>query len=172
MIFSLNTEIIPIAKKVLNGGQPVSYSWGNVDALHKWIASMNKKQVNSALGIEGGNKYPLIWLDEGWTAEESIPGVKFTNVNFYISVNSKVETLSENRIPNFEINYQVANDFIEELQKISMIKENTKKYFERANFNTIANSPVIEKQSFTSDIWDTLILSLELTIIQQGYCFK
>lgn len=171
MIFSLNTALKPIALKVMHESKPISYSWGNVDALHRWIEAMNMDQVQQALGINEKRKYPLIWLDDNWTAKENIPGINFTNVNIYISFNSNVEKTSENRVPNFDINYQIANDFISELEKIALIKENTKKYFERANFSTKEKKDG-ENQSFASDIWDTLILSLEMTIIPKGEnCF-
>lgn len=173
MIFSLNTELKPIALKVLHNDKPVSYSWGDVDALHKWIEVMNKKQINASIGIDGSRKYPLIWLDEIWVAKENIPGINFTNVNIYISVNSKIDTSNENRVPNFDINYKIANDFIYEIEKIASLKENSKKYFERANFSTKSNNSESNTGSFTSDIWDTLILSLEFTIIPKGTnCFK
>ena len=173
MIFSLNTALKPTALKVMHDDKPVSYSWGNIDALHKWIEAMNKKQINASLGIEESKKYPLIWLAEDWLAKRIGPGIKFTNVNFYLSHNSKVESLNENRIPNFELLYSIGNDFIEELKKIAFIEENTISYFERASFNTtVANST--EKSSYSSDIWDTLILSLELTINNNSpnNCFK
>lgn len=163
MIFSLNTALIPIAKKVLDDTKPVSYSWGNIDALHKWIEDMNKKQVHKSLGIDGGRKYPLIWLAEGWVAKEYFSGVKFTNVNFYISSNSKIESLNENRVPNFENLYKVANDFIKELNQYGRIEENNISYKERASFNTVV-ADSNEKKSITSDIWDTLIVSLDLAV--------
>lgn len=174
MIFSLSNLLKPTALKVKFNSAPVSYSWGNIDALHKWIESKNKKQIDNALGLTMNKKYPLIWLAEGWVAKEKVPGVDFTNVNFYISRNSKVETLNEQRLENFDILYQVANDFIDELRMIANIKENNISYFERPNFNTVGSgAESTTKKAITSDIWDCLIVNLDLFIIpSSGDCFK
>ncbi len=169
MIFSLNTVLKPIALKVIYENKPVSYSWGDIDALHKWIESMNKKQINTSLGVAGGRKYPLIWLVENWKGKEKNPGMEFTNVNFHIAINSKIETLNESRIEKFETLYEVGNDFIKELKKISRIEENNISYFEKANFNTVGNSA--EKKSYTSDIWDVIILNMDLHIVNLNNCF-
>lgn len=156
MIFSLNDALIPFAKKVVHNGKPVEYSWGNEDALLKWIENQNQKQISRQLGIAQTNKYPLIWLVEGWKAKENIPGIKFDKVSFYISCNSSVEALNENRVPNFETLYQIANDFIKQL-KIGGFKiaENSTEYTERSNFGKGSKTETI-------DIWDTLILELDL----------
>ena len=170
MIYSLKTLLQLPESKVLHNNEPVSYSWGDIDALNKWLVSMNNKQIDSAMGMPKSKKYPLIWLAEGWKAKESNPGIKFSNVDFYISKNSKIETLNEKRIENFNIIYEVANDFIKELKNISRIEENNISYFEKPSFNTVSNSK--DKKTYTSDIWDTLIISLDLTIINLSSCFK
>lgn len=170
MIFSLNTALIPIAKKVLHEAKPVSYSWGDIDALHKWIENMNKKQINTSLGIDGGRKYPLIWLIEGWKGKEKNPGIEFTNVSFHIAINSRIETLNENRIENFDTLYKVANDFIKELKKMSRIEENNIGYFQKANFNTVSASN--ENKSYTSDVWDILIINMDLHVVNRNNCFN
>jgi hypothetical protein len=103
MIFSLNTALKKPISNVKDNGQSVSYSWGDVDALLKWIEAMNKKAVERSLGISEGKKYPLIWLTDSWKAEENVPGFKFKKVTFYIASNSTVDALNENRVPNFEI---------------------------------------------------------------------
>jgi hypothetical protein len=169
MIFSLNTIIEPVAKRVLHDNKSVSYSWGDVDALHKWIDSMNKKQINASLGIIGSRKYPLIWLVEGWKGKEKNPGIEFTNVSFHLAINSKIETLSESRIEKFDILYKVANDFIKELKKISRIQENNISYVQKSNFNTVTNA--VDKKAFTSDIWDTLIVNCDIHIVNTHNCF-
>jgi RAB protein geranylgeranyltransferase component A len=170
MIFSLNTILEPVAKKVIYGDKPVSYSWGDIDALHKWIEAMNKKQVNASLGIDGSRKYPLIWLVEGWKGEEKNPGIKFTNVSFHIAINSRIETLNEIRVEKFDTLYKVANDFIKELKKISRIEENNISYFQKANLNTVSTSN--EKKSYTSDIWDVVIINMDLHIVNLNNCFS
>lgn len=170
MIYSLYTLLEKTAVKVNHNDKPVSYDGGNIDALHKWINDMNKKQINTSLGIDGSRKYPLIWLAEGWVGKEFNPGIKFTNVNFYISINSRVELLNKNRVENFDVIYKVANDFVKELRRVSRIEENGISYFERPSFNTVAKTDV--KQSITSDIWDTLVVSLDLHIVNVNNCFS
>lgn len=169
MIFRLRDVLEPVAVKVTYDGEPVSFDEGNIDALHKWIASMNKKTINKVLEMEGSRKYPLIWLAEGWKAKQEPPGVTFSDVSFYISRNSKIETLNKDRKANFEILYQVANDFIKELKKVGVIAENSVEYFERPSFNTVSKTDT--KESITSDIWDTLIVKLELKITSLSKCF-
>jgi len=156
MIFSLNDALIPFAKKVIHNGKHVEYSWGNEDALLKWIENQNQKQISRQLGLSETNKYPLIWLVEGWKAKENVPGIKFDKVSIYISCNSSVEALNENRVPNFETLYQIANDFIKQLKTGGFkIAENSTEYTERANFGKGSKTETI-------DIWDTLILELDL----------
>lgn len=158
MIFSLNTSLIPIVNKVLQNNEPVAYSWGNVDALHNWIEAMNKKQIEKSLGMLGAKKYPLIWLVEGWKGSENNMFIDFDKVVFYISENSKIGTLNENRVPNFESLYAVANEFIKQLKRNSVvIKTNSIEYSEKANFST-------NKKTETSDVWDTLILTIDLSL--------
>jgi hypothetical protein len=161
MIFSLTTALKPTAEKVLHNNMPVAYSWGNEDALHKWIENQNKKQVERSLGIASSNKYPLIWLVEGWEAKQNVPGIKFEKVTFYISCNSKLETLNENRVPNFELLYAVANNFTKEIKKVLKIAEGSISYSERANFST---KDRVNDKTYTSDVWDTLIVKMDLII--------
>ncbi len=170
MIFSLNTILEPVATKVIHDNKPVSYSWGDIDALHKWIESMNKKQVNASLGINGSRKYPLIWLVEGWKGKEKNPGIEFSNVSFHIAINSRIETLNESRIEKFDILYKVANDFIKGLKKISHIEENNIGYFQKSNLNTVSTSN--EDKSYTSDIWDVVIINMDLHIVNRTNCFS
>lgn len=170
MIYSLNTFLKPFALKVMYKNMAISYSWGDVDALHKWIESMNKKQLDASLGIQGNRKYPLIWLVENWEGKEKVPGIEFRNVNFYIAINSKIETLNESRIESFKNLYKVANDFIKELKKMSRIEDDNISYFEKANFNTVGNGT--EKKAFTSDVWDVVILNLDLHIVNLDNCFN
>lgn len=155
MIFSLPPSLIKTTQKVLHNNKQVAYSWGNTDALNKWIEAMNKKQVDSILGIEGKTKYPLIWLVEGWNSSEVVTGYKFEKVNFWISCNSDVSTLNENR--DFSIQYKVANDFIEKLKLVARIGENSIRWSEQSNVST-------NKESKQSDIWDSVILTVDIII--------
>ncbi len=157
MIFSLNTALAPIAKKVFHKNQPVAFSYGDIEALHRWIAVMDKKQLEQSLGIAGSNKYPLIWLVEGWEGKDHFSQIKFSNVTFHISVNATAPAINEQRVANFEINYLVANDFIKKLQTFCTISENTLDFTERANFRT-------SDKTNTSDFWDTLIVKMDLII--------
>lgn len=156
MIFSLNTALISTAGKVLHNEKPISYSWGNIDALHKWITSMNEKQIAQHLGVAGAEKYPLIWLVEGWKGKNNPPFIDFEKVTFYIACNSKVEGTNESRIPNFDLLYTVANDFIKQL-KVNITVKQTESFTERANFST-------SKGTVSSDVWDTLIVEMDLSI--------
>jgi hypothetical protein len=161
MIFSLPPGLKCAASEVIHEGQPVSYSWGNEAALHQWIADMNKKQINKALGLSGAKKYPLIWLVQGWKAKQDLAGYKFEKVIFYISSNSKIETLNEARVPNFELLYSVANDFIKQLRFVVKIAEKSIAYEERPNFSVKKGK---DGQAITVDVWDTLIVEMELIV--------
>lgn len=168
MIFDLDTALKPTATKVKHNNVPVAYSWGNEDALHKWIEAMNKKQLAKSLGIEGTTKYPLIWLVEGWKGKKHTPGMKFEKVTFYISCNSKVESLNEDRTGNFDLLYKVANDFIKELKFVIKIAEDSISYEKKSNFSTVSSREA--KKSITSDVWDTLIVQMDL--IANTNCLK
>lgn len=157
MIFSLNTAIKPIAEKVMHNNQSVAYSYGDIEALHRWMGAMDKKQIERSLGIKNSSKYPLIWLVEGWDGKEYFSQMKFSNVTFHISVNASAPALNESREPNFEINYKVANDFLKQLEKYGTISENTLDFTERANFS-------ISDKANTSDYWDTLIVKMDFII--------
>jgi hypothetical protein len=154
MIFSLPPALIKTAEKVLHNNKQVAYSWGNTDALNKWIISMDKKQIDAILGLNGKIKYPLIWLVEGWQSSEVIGGYKF-KATFWISCNSDVSTLNENR--NFSIQYKVANDFIEKLKLTARIGDDSIKWTEQSNVST-------NKESKQSDIWDSVIMTLDIII--------
>lgn len=167
MIFSLNTGLKKPMSKLVDNGKPISYSWGDIDALHKWLEAQNKKASERALGINNGKKYPLIWLTDSWKAEENVPGLKFNNVTFYIAKNSKVETLNENRVPNFDNLYQVGNDMIKELKRWIKISDNSIKYYERANLSVKKSG---KSQSYTHDIWDAIVI--EMDIIINTNCIK
>lgn len=157
MMFSLN----PLLKKpfaaVIHNGEPVSYSYGNLDALHKWIAAMNNKQVESSLGMPGSKKYPLIWLVEGWECKEVVGGLLFEKVVFHVACNSTIPALTEDRKPNFDLLYSVSNDMIDALRLHLRIQDKSIKYTERANLSTATGT-------HTSDVWDTLIVSMNLFI--------
>lgn len=170
MIYSLYPLLKETALNVQHNDKPVSYDGGNMEALHRWIQSMNAKQIEANLGIEGSRKYPLIWLVEGWKGNEFNPGIKFTGVTFYIAINSKVELLNKNRIENFEILYKVANDFIKGLKRFSKINESDINYFERPSFKTEAKKET--KGAVTSDIWDALVVNLDLHIVSVKKCFN
>lgn len=167
-LFDLDNALKPTAEKVMHNSKPVAYSWGNEDALHKWIEAMNKRQLAKSLGIDKSIKYPLIWLVEGWKAKENIPGIKFEKVTFYISCNSTVAALNEDRVPNFDLLYKVANDFIKELRFVIKISEESISYEKKSNFSTVSSR--IDKKSVTSDIWDTLIVQMDL--IANTNCLK
>jgi hypothetical protein len=161
MIFSLNTGLINPAKEVIHEGESVAYSWGDEAALNRWIDAMNKRQINKSLGLPGAKKYPLIWLFDGWKAKQDLAGYKFEKVVFYISCNSKVESLNEHRVPNFETLYKVANDFIYQLRFVVKIAEKSIGYYEKANFSVKKGK---DGQSITIDVWDTLIVEMELIV--------
>lgn len=154
MIFSLSTALIKTAGRVLNNTKPVAYSWGNPNALDKWLLAMNQKQIESILGISGKVKYPLIWLVDDWKSEEALNGFEFPNTTIWISCNSDVSTLNENR--DFSIQYKVANDFIQELKYTGITVRNVQ-WEEKSNVTVAGKS----KQS---DIWDSVILTVDLTI--------
>lgn len=155
MIFSLPTALIKTTQKVLHNEKPVAYSWGNPDALNKWLVSMNKKQIDAVLGIDSKLKYPLIWLVEGWQSSETVAGYKFEKATFWFSCNSEIATLNENR--DFSIQYKVANDFIEKLKLVATIGDKSIKWSEKSNVST-------NKESKQSDIWDSVILTLDIII--------
>lgn len=167
-LFDLDNALKPTAEKVMHNSKPVAYSWGNEDALHKWIEAMNKRQLAKSLGIDKSIKYPLIWLVEGWKAKENIPGIKFEKVTFYISCNSTVAALNEERVPNFDLLYKVANDFIKELRFVIKISEESIIYEKKSNFSTVSSRQ--DKKSITSDVWDTLIVQMDL--IANTNCLK
>lgn len=154
MIFSLSTALIKTAGKVIHNEKPVAYSWGNSNALDKWLIAMDKKQIEAVLGINGKLKYPLIWLVDDWKSEEALSGFEFPNVTFWISCNSDVSTLNENR--DFSVQYKVANDFIDRL-KLSGLTVRNIGWEEKSNVTT-------NKKSQQVDIWDSVILTMDLTI--------
>ncbi len=155
MIFSLSTALIKAAGRVIHNDNPVAYSWGNSNALDKWLIAMNQKQIESILGISGKVKYPLIWLVDDWESEEALGGYEFKKVTFWISCNSDVSTLNENR--DFSVQYKVANDFIYQLQKLVTVGNKSIGWSEKSNVTT-------NKQSKQRDIWDSVILTLDITI--------
>lgn len=154
MIFSLPTALIKTASRVIHNIKPVAYSWGNSNALDKWLIAMDKKQIEAVLGISGKLKYPLIWLVDDWKSEEALAGYEFPNTTFWISCNSDVSTLNENR--DFSVQYKVVNDFIDHLKLTGVTVRNIK-WEEKSNVTT-------NKKSQQVDIWDSVILTIDLTI--------
>jgi len=154
MIFSLSTALIKTAGRVIHNEKPVAYSWGNSNALDKWLIAMDKKQIEAVLGISGKLKYPLIWLVDDWKSEEALSGFEFPNTTLWISCNSDVSTLNENR--DFSVQYKVANDFINCLKLTGVTVRNIK-WEEKSNVTT-------NKKSQQIDIWDSVILTIDLTI--------
>lgn len=155
-LISLNPLLRNTALRVQYNNKSVAYSYGDIDALMKWIEVLNKKQIEQVLGLNNATKYPLIWLVEGWRGQIVVSGIEYTNVVFHISVNSNVQDLNETREPRFDILYDIAENFIDEL-KASGVKVLNTGYTERANFSA-------QRESHTIDIWDTLILDTELLI--------
>lgn len=161
-IFSLNTGLVNVASEVTYNNSEVAYSWGNTDALMKWIEAINKKQIEKSLGLSNATKYPLIWLVEGWKGKLQAGGINFSNVIFHLAVNSNVESLNENRVPGFNILYSIANDFIQKMRWYSLrIPKETIGYTERSNFSVTKGQ---NKESYTIDIWDTLILEMDINV--------
>lgn len=157
-LFDLDYGLEDTAKSVLYNETPVAYGYGDVDALMKWIEATNKNQTEKALGIKEVPKYPLIWLVEGWEGIKVVSGFEMRKVIFHIAVNSNIPDLNENRKPQFNILYQVANDFIDQMQYRGVKVLPNLKYTKRANFS------VTKRESHTIDIWDTLIIQTELLI--------
>ena len=163
-IFDLDVAIRPIAEKVMHQSEAVSFSYGNEGALILWLGAMNGKQIEKALKRKGARKYPLIWLGEGWEGNKQIPGYKFTGVSFYISLNSDVKTLNENREVNFETLFKIANDFIAEMKRSKIrIAQESIQWTKRANFTS-------KDKSHATDIWDTIMLTMDF--IANTDCFK
>lgn len=160
MIFSLPKALITTAGRVLHNNNPVAYSWGNTNALDKWLVAMNQKQIEKVLGVSGKIKYPLIWLVEDWSSEEALEGYEFENTTFWISCNSDVSALNENR--DFSVQYKVANDFIDQL-KLRGITVRNIGWSEQSNVTA-------NKKSQQSDIWDSVIITADLRINEN--CMK
>lgn len=161
MIFSLPKSLIKTVEKVQHNEKPVAYSWGDTEALDKWIVSMDKKQIESILGVSGSVKYPLIWLVDSWTSSEDVAGYRFKKVTFWISSNSQTSTLNENR--DFTTQYQVANDLIEKIKLNFTIGKDSITWSEKSNVS-------VSKKSQQSDIWDSVILTMDLVVYKN--CLK
>lgn len=159
MVFSLSNALIKSIEKVTHNELPVAYSWGNTDALNKWIDAMNKKQVENILGLSTKKKYPLIWLVDNWKSTEIIAGYEFKKVTFWISCNSEISTLNENR--DFSIQYKIANELIEKLKLAVRISDDSIEWSEKSNVST-------GKESKQSDIWDSVILTLDIIIYKHS----
>jgi len=155
MIFSLPNALIKTSEKVLHNGKQIAFSWGNSDMLNKWIDSMNKKQIEAVLGINGKIKYPLLWLVEGWKSSETVNGYKFENVSFWISCNSDVSTLNENR--DFTIQYEIANEFISKLKLMATIGNKSISWTEKSNVS-------VNRESKQTDVWDSVILTMDIIV--------
>lgn len=160
-LFDLDFGLTCVANEVTFKDKPVAYGHGNVDALKKWIENKNKEQVNKALGINDATKYPLIWLVEGWDGVKVVSGIEFTNVVFHISVNSNIPSLNEDRKPQFDILFEVANNFINQLKYAGIKVLPELKYTKRANFSVSKRG---QKESYTIDVWDTIIVQTNLLI--------
>lgn len=155
MIFSLPKALVKSAERVLSDGKSVAYGWGNVDALNKWLIDMDKKQIDRLIGNDVKNKYPLIWLVEGWKGEEVYNGYGFNSVTFWIASNSDVSTLNQNR--DFTTQYKVANDFINELNIMDLLNSDSIEWVEKSNVST-------NGKSSQTDIWDAVTLTVDLRV--------
>ncbi|UYW01792.1 hypothetical protein K5I29_02385 [Flavobacterium agricola] len=146
---------------------PVAFSYGNYDALMKWLVAKNKNQIEHFLPNPKASekKYPLIWLTDEWQGNEHVPGYRFSNVTFYLACNSKIELLNENREGNFEGLYTLANQFIKELRKYGRIEGESISYQERANLTVTSG-----KKTEAIDIWDALIVKMDYLIFTN--CIK
>lgn len=160
-LFDLDLLVRPIAEKVIQDSQPVTYGYGNVDALMKWIETMNKKQIEQVIGIGNSKKYPLIWLVEGWNGEKGELGTDFNKVVFHISVNSNVTDLNESREPNFKLLFDVFKNFEKQLKYAGLSFSSDIGYTKRANFSVTGRNAK-NKESHTIDVWDTLIIQTSL----------
>lgn len=160
-LFDLDYGLTCIANEVIHNNAPVAYGYGNVDALMKWIEDKNKQQVNDVLGIANATKYPLIWLVEGWRGEKVVSGIEFNNVVFHISVNSNIPDLNVDRKPQFDTLFDVSNDFINQLKFHGVKILPRLEYTKRANFSVSKRS---QKESYTIDVWDTIIIQTDLLI--------
>ena len=161
MIFSLPKALIKTVEKIQHNEKSVAYSWGDTEALDKWIISMDKKQIESILGVSGSVKYPLVWLVDNWISEEVPAGYKFKKVTFWISSNSETSTLNENR--DFTVQYKVANELIEKLKLNFTIGKDSISWLEKSNVST-------NKKSQQCDIWDSVILTMDLVVYKN--CLK
>ena len=166
MIFSLNTAMKMPVSNVKTNDIEVSYSWGNYDALLKWLVANNKRQIDNFLSNNSKGKYPLIWLTDEWVSKKNTPGYKFTDVTFYIAINSKVELLNENREDNFKTLYDISNQFINELKKYGKIAENSIEYEEKANLTLVKKTDKTQ----AIDIWDAVILKMDYLVFT--HCLK
>lgn len=142
----------------LNGpSEDASFGYGNQDALMKWLENKNKSSINKFLNIPNSKKYPLIWLVEGWEGVNVVSGIEYRNITFHFSVNSNIPALNEDRKPQFEMLFNVANKFIEQL-KFSGIKVLPNLEFtKRANF-------LVSQNENTIDVWDTVVLRTNLLL--------
>lgn len=145
--------------KVLNN--PLTYGYGNGDALMKWIAVKDKMQVEQALGIGDATKYPLIWLVEGWRGKEESLEVVFENVVFHFSVNSNVTDLNEAREPTFKLLFDLMESFDKQMRYFGFSVIGDITYTKRANFCAT------NRDSHTIDVWDTVIIQTSLRYIKK-----
>src|SRR5690606_6956350 len=160
-IFDLDFALTCTANEVIHDEKPVAYGYGNVDALMKWIEDKNKQQVNRSLGIDDATKYPLIWLVEGWKGVKVVSGIEFTGVVFHISVNSNIPDLNVNRKPQFDVLFDVSNKFINQLKYAGVKILPELEYTKRANFSVSKRE---QKETYTIDVWDTIIIQTKLLI--------
>lgn len=157
--FDLTEALRPTAAKVIYNALPVAYDYGDEDALLKWLVNMNGRQADKILlKRKNTRKYPLIWMTQSWTGAKNVPGWRFNGCEFYISVDTTVAKTNANRVPEFEILFQIANSFIQQL-KLARLKvvEDSIEFEKRPNFSEGAN-----KKNKTIDVWDTLILRVDL----------
>lgn len=157
MIHDLDYLLEHVVSGINCDNENVAFSYGNQDALMKWLENKNKSSINKFLNIPNSKKYPLIWLVEGWEGVNVVSGIEYRNITFHFSVNSNIPALNEDRKPQFEMLFDVANKFIEQL-KFSGIKVLPNLEFtKRANF-------LVSQNENTIDVWDTVVLRTELLL--------
>lgn len=127
-------------------------------------------------------KYPVIWLQSGYTVKEKLNGSKISLIGcrfFFITKGDSTDYYKKRYLTTYqEILYPLKDLFIQKINNSSGIERSEDINFITFPFNSVSElsardssngSKRLAETSDTPDYWDALLLNMDLTINTDCY---
>jgi hypothetical protein len=150
--------------------KPVNYHWGNQQELNRYLIRKGEN-IQSENSIkepaeEKKYKYPLIWLVLPNTGTKyEADWIIHRKTRLVISKNTKSDLLNDVRWNiSFDLLTNIANTLLNKIEGVYMQIYKTTGNIPQVSITKYPNYSTNEKENKTIDIWDALVIDLDLIV--------